>query len=146
MNRFSMTTEVKINLFLLTLVHCLFFRFTTPSPTIQPLLHAVFGIGILTYCVSADWATRLFATHTLAWVFSLLPMLLFSIVWTSGIVAVTRLLSWLMSIQNGTEASLFYGTSGTQFFHYSDTQWCWVLLLPIAILTILIHLILRRSQ
>lgn len=144
MNPFLMTNEAKINLLLLVLMYIWFLRFTTPSPTIQPLLHAVFIIGILIYILTEHWITRRFAPPFFFGVFHLLPIFIFGIIWSSGIVVITQFMSWLMSVQQGTEETLFYGSSGTQFLTYSDAKVCWKLLLPIVILTIPIHLIFRR--
>ncbi len=141
-------TEVNITLLLLMLVYAGFLRLTTPAPPIQPWLHAVFGLAIGLYGLTVGWCRQRqrVAAHPLDWLFVLLPVVLFGLVWTSGIVAVTQWLSWRDTVQNGTEASLFYGTSGTQFFHYADTQLCWVLVLPVVGVNGLIHLLHRRRS
>jgi hypothetical protein len=134
-----------INLLLLGLVHGLFVRFTKPSPTIQPLLHSVFGLAILVYFLLTRHLL-LRSSSRLASGYLCLSLLIFGIVWSAGIVAATQFMSWLIATQGGSEASLFYGTSGTQFLIYSDTQVCWVLFLPVALIICLTHRLFSKAR
>jgi hypothetical protein len=128
-----------INLLLLGLVHGLFVRFTTPSLTIQPLLHSVFGIALLIYFLLTRHLLLRSPSRLAASGYLCLSLLIFGIVWSAGIVAATQFMSWLIATQGVSEASLFYGTSGTQFLTYSDSQVCWVLFLPVALIIFLTH-------
>lgn len=135
---------IVIHLFVLSLAHGLFLRVTTPSPTIQPFLYSVFGLAAIGYFMSARILRGRGLSRRIYWSYLIIPLITFGAIWSFGIVAATQFTSWMIHINGGAEASLFYGTSGTQFLVYQDALFCWILLLPVSFITLLTHLLLRK--
>lgn len=69
-----------------------------------------------------------------------LALLIFGVIWSVGIVAVTQWMSHQMTQRENVEAFFFYSSSGTQFLFYQDVLVCWIFLIPVGCLELLIRL------
>jgi len=125
-----------IQLVLFSFTYAAFLRMATPSQTIQAWLHGVFLVAaIATYCIAQ--ALRKGASQRYRWV-RLLPCVIFAIAWGFGTITLTQYWSAQFAARSGTEAILFYGTSGTQFLNYQDVTFFGLLLIPAALITLVI--------
>lgn len=122
-----------IQLMLFSLTYASFLHITTPSSEILPWLHGVFsGAAIAAYLLAQRLRTQ---SHRLI---RLLPWSLFATLWSSGTISITQYWSGYLAARQGVEAVLFYGTSGMQFFSLQDATFCWLLLIPTALISLVI--------
>jgi hypothetical protein len=122
-----------IQLMLFSLTYASFLHITTPSSEILPWLHGVFsGAAIAAYLLAQRLRTQ---SHRLI---RLLTWSLFATLWSLGTVGVTQYWSAQLATNQGVEAVLFYGTSGTQFLSLQDAILFWLLLIPAALISLLI--------
>lgn len=111
---------VVLNLSCLAIAHGLFLWITKASTALQPYLHLAFLMATIAYffCLRhlrrrTSLPTRLFSM--------LLAGAVFYLLWSGGIVGMTRFAA------NGSP-TLFYGTSGVQFWKYDQSAHAFFLL------------------
>ena len=86
----------------------------------QPFLHGAFGIAASSYLLGVYFLRRQRASLTLPLVQLGIAGLVFYFVWSIGIVGATHLASSLETGFSEAGIAFFYGTSGTQFFHFHE--------------------------
>jgi hypothetical protein len=71
--------------------------------------------------------------------------IVFYFVWSIGIVGVTHLASNLETGFSKAGVAFFYGTSGTQFFHFHEAAiFCLIAFIPAFVLNLLANVMLRK--
>ncbi|HEY9596351.1 MAG TPA: hypothetical protein V6D33_01615 [Cyanophyceae cyanobacterium] len=134
-----------LNLSVLSFVQWLFIKLTSASPDVQPFLHGAFGIAASIYLLGVYVLRRQKASLMLRLVHLTIAGIVFYLVWSLGIVGATHLASNLATGFSKTKGALFYGTSGTQFFHFHEAAiFCLIAFLPVFVLNLVVNVMLRN--
>jgi hypothetical protein len=115
------------------------------SPNVQPFLPGAFGIAISSYLLGVYFLRRPRASLRLRLVQLGIAGIVFYFVWSMGIVGATHLASKLETGFSKAEVAFFYGTSGTQFFHFHEAAvFCLIGFMPAFVLNLLANVILKK--
>jgi hypothetical protein len=134
-----------LNLSFLWLAQWLFIRLTSASPNVQPFLHGALGIAASSYLLGVYFLGRQRASLRLRLVQLGIAGIVFYFVWSIGIVGVTHLASNLETGFSKAGVAFFYGTSGTQFFHFHEAAiFCLIAFIPAFVLNLLANVMLRK--